>query len=67
MAMYFRCKNCGDEHRSRTVQTGHSDQLALLDYVDVQEQCPRTGSVAAYSKPDIRWRDEGEAKAGRIP
>lgn len=60
MAMYFRCKNCGGEHRSSTVQTGRSNQLDRIDYAEVIEQCPRTGSVASYDKPDIFWKDEGE-------
>lgn len=62
MAMYFQCKHCGDEHRSRTVQTGHSNQLERIDYEGVLERCPKTGSVASYDKADIRWRAESEGR-----
>jgi uncharacterized Zn finger protein len=58
MAMYYRCKNCGGEHRSQTVQTGRTGQLAVIDYADILEQCPKTGSVTSYDKKDVFWKNE---------
>lgn len=57
MAVLFKCKICGAEHRSPIVfASKHAfDSSSLSDNVF---RCPKTGKQASYEKKDMFWKEE---------
>jgi hypothetical protein len=56
MALYFRCKVCGEAHRSPIAMDKQS--FATADLRANQFQCPKTRKMASYDKKDMFWREE---------
>ncbi len=57
MTVYFRCKNCDEEHRSPIQMDKKSWEDPNNIFQDNSLQCPKTIKSALYSKEDMFWRD----------
>jgi len=57
MPIYFKCKNCDEEHRSpiQTDKKSFEDPTNIIQ--DTSLQCPKTIQSALYSKEDMFWKD----------
>ena len=56
MAVHYRCKICGREHRSPVV-FGNKESFESVTFVPKTLQCLVTGRSASYQKKDMRWKD----------
>jgi len=56
MAVYFKCKSCGDEHPS-PIGFGDRRSFETSSLMNNGFQCPVTGQMASYDKKDMVWRD----------
>ena len=66
MAVYYKCKACGEEHRSPIAFSDkHSFELAIL--YGNSFQCPETGMVEKYDKEQMTWRDSPPPPAMGVP
>ena len=57
MTVYFRCKNCDEEHRSPIQMDKKSWEDPNNILQDNSLQCPKTIKSALYSKEDMFWKD----------
>jgi len=57
MTVYFRCKNCDEEHRSPIQMDKKSWEDPNHIFHDNSLQCPKTIKSALYSKKDTFWKD----------
>lgn len=57
MAVYYKCKVCGEEHKS-PIAFGDKKSFESSVLVDNAFQCPKTGKVAGYDKKDMSWREQ---------
>jgi len=57
MTVYFRCKNCDEEHRSPIQMDKKSWEDPNNIFQDNSLQCPKTIKSALYSKEDMFWKD----------
>ena len=57
MPIYFKCKNCDEEHPSSIQVDKESFEDPTNIIQDNSLQCPKTGQSALYSKKDMFWRD----------
>lgn len=56
MAVYYKCKICGEEHPSPIVfNDKKSFQSSTL--TGNSFQCPKTGKLESYDKEDMLWKD----------
>jgi len=57
MAVFYRCKICGEEHPS---PIGFGDRHSFDTSVmkDNWFQCPKTGKSASYDKKDMFWKNQ---------
>lgn len=58
MAVYYRCKICGEEHPS-PIAFGDKESFESATIRNNTFQCPKTGQFASYNKEDMFWK-EGE-------
>jgi hypothetical protein len=57
MAVYYKCKVCGEEHKS-PIAFGDKKSFESSTLFDNVFQCPKTGEVAGYDKKDMFWREQ---------
>lgn len=57
MAVYYKCKICGEEHRS-SIAFGDKKSFESSTLVANTLQCPVTGKSASYDKKDMLWKEE---------
>jgi len=57
MPIYFRCKNCDEEHPSPTQVDRYTFEDPTFISQDNSLQCPKTNQSALYSKEDMFWKD----------
>ena len=57
MRIYFKCKNCDEEHISpiQVDKKRFEDPTNIIQ--DNSFQCPKTNQSALYSKEDMFWKD----------
>jgi len=57
MAVHYRCKICGKEHKS---PIGFSDKETFEKNPVGSNtfSCPKTGKSATYDKKDMFWKEE---------
>lgn len=55
MPIYFRCKNCDEDHPS-PIQVDRETFEGSNIIQDSSFQCPKTGQSALYSTKDTYWR-----------
>lgn len=57
MTVYYKCKICGEEHRSpiafRDKKSFESSALNNNSF-----QCPKTGKLESYDKEDMLWKED---------
>lgn len=58
MAVFFKCKICGEQHRS-PIAFGDKKSFESNSLLNDVFQCPKTGKPASYDKEDMFWRDNG--------
>ena len=58
MPIYFRCKNCDEEHPSPTQVDRYTFEDPTFISQDNSLQCPKTGQSALYSKEDMFWKED---------
>ena len=60
MAVYYRCKICGEDHPS---PIAFEDQTTFESSTLEQDSfvCPHTHQMETYGKQDMYWKDEPEA------
>ncbi len=56
MAVFFKCKNCGQLHPS-PIAFGDRKSFDTSTMQGNQLQCPKTGKMASYDKKDMVWKD----------
>ena len=57
MAVYYRCKICGEEHPSPIAfEDKRSFESATLE--NNSFQCPKTRQITSYNKNDMFWKEE---------
>jgi hypothetical protein len=57
MAVYYRCKVCGEDHRSPIgLDDEQSFEASTLEYDSFV--CPHTHQMETYAKGDMYWKDE---------
>ena len=61
MSIYFRCKNCDEDHPS-PIQVDRETFEGSNIIQDSSFQCPKTGQSALYSKKDTYWKYAGDIK-----
>lgn len=58
MPVYYKCKNCGEDHPS---PIGFGDKESFEDPTNIIRdnsfQCPKTDQSALYSTEDMFWKD----------
>lgn len=57
MPIYFKCKNCDEEHLSPIQIDKESFEYSTNIIQDNSLQCPKTGQYALYNKEDMFWKD----------
>jgi len=57
MTVYYKCKICGQEHRS-PIAFGNKKSFESSTLVANTFQCPVTGKSASYDKEDMLWKGE---------
>jgi len=57
MPIYFKCKNCDEEHPSPIQMDKKSFEDPTNIILDNSFQCPKTNQSALYSKEDMFWKD----------
>lgn len=57
MAVYYRCKICGEEHLS-PISFGDKDSFESASLQNNSFQCPKTGQSATYDKGDMFWQED---------
>ena len=57
MPIYFKCKNCSEDHPSPIQMDRETFEDSTNIIQDNSFQCPKTGQSALYSKEDMYWRD----------
>jgi len=62
MPIYFRCKNCDEDHPSPIQVDRETFEDSTNIIHDSSFQCPKTGQSAFYSKKDTYWRYTGDIK-----
>jgi len=57
MAVYYRCKLCGEEHPSPIAfrDKGSFESATIQSNTF---QCPKTKQSASYDKDDMFWKEE---------
>jgi len=56
MAVYYKCKICGEEHPS-PIAFGDKASFDTATLKGNNLQCPETGKFAIYDKEDMFWKD----------
>lgn len=56
MAVYFKCKNCGEEHLS-PISFSDRQTFEFSTLSNNTFQCPKTRLTASYDKKDMVWKD----------
>jgi len=59
MAVYFRCKNCGKDHRS-PIDFGDRRSFDTATLSNNHFQCPITRQMATYDKKDMFWKEDSQ-------
>ena len=63
MPIYFRCKNCSEDHPSPIQVDRETFEDSTHNIIQNSSfQCPKTGQSALYSKKDTYWRYTGDIK-----
>jgi hypothetical protein len=62
MAVYFRCKSCGDEHRS-SAGFGDERSFATSPMPESEFKCQTTGRASRYGRNDMYWRADPAASS----
>ena len=57
MAVYYKCKICGEEHKS-PIAFGDKKSFESSTLVNNKFQCPKTRKLASYDKKDMLWKEE---------
>lgn len=57
MAVYFKCKACGGEHRS-PIGFGDKRSFETATLNNNVFQCPITGKGHSYNKADMFWKED---------
>ena len=57
MAMYYRCRACGNEHRARIQMPRPTFESPTTRIAKSSVTCPTTGEVTSCDKPDMFWKD----------
>jgi len=62
MAVYYKCKICGEEHHS-PIAFGDKKSFQSSTLNGNSFQCPKTGKLERYNKKDMLWKeDDPESK-----
>ena len=56
MAVFFKCKNCGELHPS-PIGFGDKKSFDTSQLIGNGFQCPKTGKMSTYDKKDMVWKD----------
>lgn len=56
MAVFFKCKACGNLHPS-PIAFGDKRSFDTATLKGNSFQCPQTGKMATYDKKDMIWKD----------
>jgi len=57
MAVYYKCKICGEEHLS-PIAFGDKKSFETATLVGNSFQCPKKLQSAIYDKKDMFWKDK---------
>ncbi len=57
MAVFFKCKICGGEHRS-PIAFGSKQSFGSSSLSNSVFQCPKMGKSGSYDKKDMLWKEE---------
>jgi hypothetical protein len=57
MAVFFKCKICGQEHKS-PIAFGNKQSFDSSSLSNNVFQCAKTGKPASYDKKDMFWKEE---------
>ena len=57
MPIYFKCKNCDEEHPSPIQMDKEYFEGPTNIIQNNSFQCPKTNQSAFYSKEDMFWKD----------
>ncbi len=57
MAMYYRCKACGGDHRSRIQMPRETFESPTTQIEKSAVTCPASGRVTTCDKVDMYWKD----------
>lgn len=57
MVVMVKCSNCGNEFRSRMVQTGDEETMRSSNFTSLNENCPRCNIRLTYSSQDLLWKE----------
>lgn len=57
MAVFFKCKICGEEHES-PIAFGSKESFDSSSLSNNIFQCPKTGKPASYDKKDMLWKEK---------
>lgn len=56
MAVFFKCKSCGQLHPS-PIAFGDKKSFDAASLSGNGLQCPKTGKMDTYDKKDMVWKD----------
>jgi len=56
MAVFFKCKICGEEHKS-PIAFGSKQSFDSSILSNNVFQCPKTGKPVSYDKKDMLWKE----------
>lgn len=57
MAVYYKCKICGEKHRS-PIAFGDKKSFESSTLISNSFQCPKTGGLESYHKKDMLWIED---------
>jgi hypothetical protein len=57
MTVLFKCKICGEEHKS-PIAFGNKQSFDSTNLSNNVFPCPKTGKPASYDKKDMFWKDK---------
>ncbi len=57
MAVFFKCKICGEEHKS-PIAFGDKKSFESSILANNTFQCPKAGRPESYDKKDMLWKEE---------
>ena len=58
MAMYFKCKICGEEHQAPITVSSYNSFKTRTDVAGMSFNCIARWKFASYEKDDLYWKDD---------